>query len=130
MPANITVKKADGVTDQVWTGIRSGGTPQNPAVWQISTGSAMGQRPECRYSVRPDGKNKIEVRVNVQWPVLSTDTTTSIVSEIGREKAQFTLTLDQSYAQVIIDELVAQAANLCASAVLQGFSRTGAMPTS
>lgn len=130
MPANITVKKADGTTDQVWTGIKAGGTSQNPAVWQITSGSALGQRPEMRYFTRPAGKNMVEVRVTVQWPVLSTDTTTSITTEIGRQKFEGTWHLNQNLAQVIIDELVQQSANLSASAILQAFMRVGATPNS
>lgn len=112
--ANITIKKHDGTTDIVYTGIKPGVLPSDPAIWQTILGTAVAHRPDLRYSVKPTGATTKDVRMSYQYPSLSTNSTTGITSVIARQKFVGIWTLDQSAPQVDVNEFSAQLARLIA----------------
>jgi hypothetical protein len=117
---NPTVKKADNVTDIVWTGVQTGGQASDrPAIWQSATiGTAVAHRPELRYWVKRLSGNKGEVHITGQYPSLSTDTTTGITSIIGRQKFNLVLEIDQNLPNVDIGEFVSQSINMLDDATM------------
>lgn len=59
---NLTVKKFDGTTDIVWTGMVAGQGDKVPSVHRsLTVGSATGHRPECRVAARANGDNTARV---------------------------------------------------------------------
>lgn len=113
--ANQTVKKYDGVTDIVWTGIQTGGTRERPAIWTSSSvGAAGAHRPEFRYWLdRKLNAQRYIANVSMHYPSLSTNSTTGITSVIGKNRFMAAWDIDTNLVQTDANELVAQSVNLC-----------------
>jgi hypothetical protein len=125
--ADITVKKADGTTNIVWTGVApASGT--DPAVWRSMTvGTSPGHKPELRLSAR-DGGSRNDSRVmrgTLKYPQIATNSTTGVTSVINSCAATVDVTMPKGMAQTDIDEFVAQTFNLLASALLQACLKAG-----
>lgn len=129
--ANQTVKKYDGVTDIVWTGVQTGGTRERPAIWSSSSvGAAGAHRPEFRYWLeRKLNAQRYIVNVSMHYPSLSTNSTTGITSVIGKNRFMAAWDIDTNLVQTDANELVAQSVNLCDNVDLITAIRLGQMFT-
>ncbi|UUW21321.1 MAG: hypothetical protein [Sanya fiers-like virus 23] len=127
--ANITVKKNDGTTDQVYTVATASGGDKAPAVWRNnSVGTAVAHRPTFKCSARANGTGSARrVDTEMVWPytVTGTDGKISVV-----DKAIFTgsFLLPNGMPLTEVNEAVAQAMNLLASALIKSAHQEGFAP--
>lgn len=127
---NITVKKADGTTDVVYTLIAASGGDKQPAVWRNnSMGNAAGYRAELRESARLSGDGSSRAHdLRYTYPVTVTG---SDGKTVVFKRANFTLTgsvpLEMTDADV--NEAVYQFFNLVASTLVKSSVASGFAPT-
>nr|QDH89069.1 MAG: hypothetical protein H1Bulk30739e362_000002 [Leviviridae sp.] len=129
--ADITVKKADGTTDIIWSLVASSGGDNSPAVWRSNTApGTLGQRPTFKISTRDNG-NKTARRVDISGVFPSVYTN----SASGQTEVRATIPFSASFAvpQNIVttdlNEAAAQLCNLIASALSKSAISTGFAPT-
>lgn len=127
--ANITVKKADGTTDNVFTAITGAAGDNQPARWRNdSAGTAIGHRPVASMLTRNNGNGtgrasttrfqyRVERAVNGA-PVL-----------IGTIPFELHGVVGDQFTQAEIDEAVAQATNFFASSLHVSALKSGYSPT-
>lgn len=122
--ANITVKKHDGTTDVVYTGIEPASSG-NPATWKNQTvGDAQAHQPELRVSAKRRG-TMVEVKGTFRYPQVVTDSTTG-VKKIQRWYTESRVAaFDSQMAQADVNEASSQCSNLWASALVKEMLRTG-----
>lgn len=61
--ANKTIKKYDGITDILWTGVNGSSGDKVPAIYRSNTvGGNISVRPEFRHSARSSGNGELSVR--------------------------------------------------------------------
>lgn len=128
--ANITVKKFDGATDQIYTYVQASAGDRSPAVWQnMSIGTAKAHRPELRVTARDNGPlTARRVETAFVWPQTAVGTDGK-VNVVDRAVASSVHVLPKAMAETEIREYAHQYANLLASALLKacvvdGFSAT------
>lgn len=127
--ADITVKKNDGTTDQVYTTVQASGGDKAPAVWRNnSVGSAIGHRPTFQLSARMNGQGTARrLEGTFVWPstVTGSDGKITIV-----DKAILTVggVLPVGMPLTDINEAVAQALNLFAAALIKSSFQQGYAP--
>lgn len=127
--ANLTVKKADGTTDIVWTALSPSAGDKVPAIWRSQTvGAAVAFRPEFRlwsYGV-PSGLQRA-VKSSLVYPILQVDGTVTKVIGYCTQVTETKLLLAAPDADA--GEAVYQGFNLVGhasvkQAVKEGFSFT------
>lgn len=129
--ANITVKKADGTTDIVYTALSPSAGDKVPAQWRVeSIGTVAGNRPVYTVTSRytADKKARI-VEGKLTYPETFTDTTTGIISVRNREVYSHSSIVHLEVADAILMELVSQGANLQKSVLIQDVMKSGFAPT-
>lgn len=119
--ANITVKKNDGTTDIVYTGVQPSSGDATAAVWQSQTvGTAISHRPELHLVARSaDGSRKRALRTTFLYPQIATNTTTGVTSVVERLMASTNWTIPRDMTAADVNEAVAQYANLLASTLIK-----------
>lgn len=119
--ANITVKKADGTTDIVYTKAISSAGDKAPAVWRCNTvGSALAHRPELRLAMMDSADSRQrQARATYRYPQISTDSTTGLVSVVNTGFISFSSNMPKGMPSADVKEAVYQAANLLASALVK-----------
>lgn len=124
---DLTVKKNDGTTDIVYTGIQPSSGDATPAVWRCGTiGTAQAHRPELRVSAREAMKGlKRVVRGTYKYPQIATNSTTGVTSIIDLVSADVTFTFHKSIAQTDINEAAAQFTNLLVTSLMRSILQTG-----
>lgn len=125
--ANITVKKADGTTDIVYSAIQPAGGDKSPAIWRPEAiGNVAGNRPVFKLSTNPtaDGKARV-VDWSLQYPETYTNTTTGVTSVRLSDKARGTFIISLDAVDATHTEMAAQAANLLKSALIQSCITSG-----
>lgn len=128
--ANITVKKNDGVTDQIWTSVQASGGDKSPAIWRnLSVGSAPAYNPELRMTSRPNQDGTVRrVEWIMTWPQTAVGT-----DGVTRKLNIFNLSpggavVPQGMANVDLNEASAQGANLVASPLFKSCLSSGFAP--
>lgn len=124
--SNITVKKADGTTDVVWSGIVPSSGDKTPAVWKsLTVGATPGVRPEFRVISESNAAGTTRrVKSSMNWP-------SSVVDANGRPvvldkcSGSTLFTVAQNMTDAEISEFVNQYANLLASALYKEMCKTG-----
>lgn len=129
--ANITVKKADGVTDVTYTQVTASGGDKSPAVWRNeSFGGTIGQRPELRVRSAPNGTNTTrKVEGAFTMPQLYTDTTTGLSKVATRANTTFSSSIPMDMSDTQLAEYAAQFGNLMAAALIKQVHASGYAPT-
>lgn len=128
--ADITIKKADGTTDIVFTALAPSGGDSTPASWRCeAVGTVAGNRPTMQVTSK-SSKDKLARLVDgvISIPEVFTDTSTGIVSTRLRETFKFTAVVRVDAADTTTQELAAQAANLLKSTLIQSVLKTGYAP--
>lgn len=116
--ANITVKKYDGTTDIVFTGVNPAGGQDAPAILRsLTVGTATSHRPELRASVKNAGA-KDRVVLTFKYPQIATNSTTGVTSVVDSVDGRLEFTVNRNTDQTIVDEAAAQFANLIDSALI------------
>lgn len=126
--ANITVKKADGTTDVVYTGITGAAGDNSPAIFRNDTvGTTLAERPTLLVNSRNNGtRTGRRVDVNFSWPIVMTDSGGNKTIN-GRMTGSCSVLVPQNQDVAVIKEQTYQFGNLLASLLIkesfnQGFS--------
>lgn len=128
--ANITVKKNDGTTDVTYTGVVPSSGDKSPAIWRnTSVGTASAHRPEFQllsFANGPKTARKLEGKV--MYPVLATGSDGK-VNVVDRGWIMVSGILPTTMNDTDVNELVSQAFNLFASALVKDSFKSGYAPT-
>lgn len=129
--ADITVKKADGTTNIVYSALTPSSGDKTAAQWRSeSAGPAAGLRPTFQMESQFNGpRTARRISLQGQYPYNLTDTTTNQTSVVARIPFQATITIPVSIPDVIVAECVAQFTNLLASPLVQASTKIGYAPT-
>lgn len=129
--ADITVKKADAVTNITYSALTPSSGDKVPAQWRSETaGAAAGLRPTFQMESQWNGpRTARRVNISGQYPYTLTDSTTTATSVVARMPFQATYTIPVSIPDVVVAEFVAQITNLVASSLAQSSIKTGYAPT-
>jgi hypothetical protein len=129
--ANITVKKNDGTTDIIWTGVQPSSGDGTPATWKSQTvGTASAHQPELRLSARDANKGSHRLlRLTFQYPQIATNSTTSVTSVVQKAMATLEMEIPKAMASADVNEAVSQLTNLIDSSLVvsclkEGYSAT------
>lgn len=119
--ANITIKKANGTTDIVYTGKSPSAGDGVPAIWRSDTvGFAVAHQPELRLTAREASKGlKRAMRGTYVYPQIATNSTTGVTSVIDKALFSFDGVLPKGMATADVNECAHQFANLLASALIK-----------
>lgn len=124
--ADITVKKNDGTTDIVYTGVVPSAGDKSPAIWRSnSVGTAQAHKPELLVSGQFNGpRTARRLTIKYFYPSLVTgsDGRTSVSD---RAIADVTVTLPQGMADTDINEFGSQFVNLLASSLGRSMVKSG-----
>jgi hypothetical protein len=124
--ANITVKKNDGTTDILWSGVAASAGDKSPAEWRsLTVGSAPAFQPTMKM-VALDNGPKTARRVNVETTYPYTTTGTDGKTYLA-EKVVMTcsIVLPNGMPTTDSNEAVAQAMNLLASSLVKACMQAG-----
>jgi hypothetical protein len=125
--ADLTVKKNDGTTNIVFTGVQPSSGDNTPAVWKSQTvGTASAHQPEFRLVGKDTHKgSKRTLRSTFQYPQIATNTTTSITSVVGRALADTNWVIPKGMTATDVNEFVSQYANLLAATLVKQCVQSG-----
>lgn len=127
--ANITVKKADGTTDVIYTAIAGASGDKTPAVFRNNTvGTVLAERPTLLVSSRDNGpKTGRRVDVSFAWPIPATDAGGNKVIA-GRMTGTASVLIPQNQDVAVIKEQAYQYGNLLAAALIKASFDEGFAP--
>lgn len=125
--ANVTIKKNDGTTDIVYTGISPAGGDGTPAIWKSQTvGTAQAHQPEFRLAARDGNKgSRRALRSTFQYPQIATNSTTGLTSVVDRASADTNWTFPKGMSQTDINEFVSQYANMLVTTLVKDCVKAG-----
>jgi hypothetical protein len=128
--ANITVKKNDGTTDIVWSLVNPAGADGQAATWRSDTIVApMAGRPTMTFKSRNNGRgNARRCDLEVVFPQVYTETTTSLVKTANKAIATLSFLVPMGMDTTQLNEAVAQAMNLFASSLIKQSVQSGYAP--
>lgn len=132
--ANITVKKADNVTDIVYDQLGGSGGDSSPAIWRQDTGAAaglpVGLRSMLKVQTSWNGpKTARQLKLSFSAPYAVQDTTTTLYQSKDRVVGEVFLTIPQAIPATNINEATAQMLHLCAAALIKASAASGYAPT-
>lgn len=127
--ADITVKKNDGTTDVIYTGIVPFGGPNAPAIWKNQTvGTSIGQQPEFRCSSKETKSNGVgffDVRMTYKYPRSVSNTTTGEITVSEGFSGAVSARISQLMLTTDLNEAASQFGNLMASALIKAVLKSG-----
>lgn len=110
--ANVTVKKNDGTTDIVWTGVVPSGGDKSPAVWRSNTvGTAMSHRPEFRTVSRENGTGTGR-RVDASFVYKTLATADGVTTAVSQLPISISALVPKDMPDADVLEAVSQCFNL------------------
>lgn len=124
--ANITVKKADGTTDIVYTAMSPSAGDKTPAIWRSNTvGTSVAQRPEFKATSAQLNGNKRQLKTNFVYPIVDP------ISDKVIDYVTVVMDVKSSLAGKDADvrEAVFQALHLNSSALVKQSAADGFAPT-
>lgn len=126
---NITIKKADGTTDVIYTGVTVSAGDNSPAVYRNSTvGTTLAERPSLLISSKSNGpKTARRVDVNYSWPIMSQDSGGNKILS-GRMTGSASVLIPQNQDTAVIKEQAFQFGNLMATAIVKAALESGYAP--
>lgn len=123
--ANITVKKADGTTDILYTLVSASGGDNSPAVWHsLSSAYMRGHRHTFTMTSRWNG-DKTRRRFDIKGSFPYVDG----AGVITVQNFELTTSIPQNITDADINENAAQFVNLVASALAKSSLQAGFAPT-
>lgn len=127
--ANITIKKADGTTDVVYTALTGAPGDGTPAKWRNEDLTLpIGQRANLTSVTKPNGKQDARnISIRYRRPVIRT--VNSVPTLIGTIPLEVNGTIGDQYTQAEIDEAVAQGLNIFTVVAIREVFKTGYSPT-
>lgn len=129
--ANITVKKADGTTDVVYTALQGSSGDGVAAVWRNETvGSAAGHKPVVSMASRWNGpRTARRVDASFVYPQIATDTNTGLTSVVNKVPVTISAVVPAAVPDATVAEAIAQAINLFDSTLFVDSFKAGYAPT-
>lgn len=126
--ANITVKKADGVTDVTYTALMPSAGDKTPARWANVAANAVALfRPTYNAFSRSNGSRDARVvETTLKFPDVRT--VESIDTVVGNVIVNISATVPLQVTDTVISEAVAQAANLFKATLIQDSFKSGYTP--
>lgn len=127
--ANITVKKADGVTDVTYQAVSGSSTDGSPAMWAEPTSAlTRGYRRTLTFKARLNGtKQARRVEVRAMHPVVRAVEGQEKV--VGTIPVDLTLPVPEWATDAEVNEAVEQSLNLFSSSHVRVHVRSGLAPT-
>lgn len=127
--ANITVKKADGTTDVVYTAVSGAAGDNVPALFRNNTvGTTVAERPSLMVRAAYNGtKTARRVRVDYSWPIMKVDAGGNKTSN-GRMSGEASVLIPESQDPNTISEQAYQFGNLIASTIIKSSFAEGYGP--
>lgn len=127
--ANITVKKADGTTDVVYTALTGSSGDKTPARWRNATVGVMpAESALFEISSRSNAAGTARrVDVNYVWPTTRQDAGGNKVVD-GKMSATASILIPQNQTAAVLGEQCHQFANLLASALVKATLVEGYAP--
>jgi hypothetical protein len=127
--ADITVKKADGTTDIIWSAVTGSGVDGTAALWRNNASAGfVGQRPTYTLTSRSNQAGTVR-RLDgvITFPSVYTETSTSLTKEVGVMSIKFSVAVPQNLPNADIREFAAQATHvindgMTYNAILTGYS--------
>lgn len=125
--ANITVKKADGTTDIVWTAAQPSAGSNVPAIWRSNTvSSILGFRPKFQLNLRDNAaKNGRIVEATLEYPVFDAATSTLL----AKVPLRLNGTIPTNVESANVKEAIYQFGNLIVAALIRASLEEGYAPT-
>lgn len=129
--ANITIKKADGTTDVVYTAIAGSAGDNAPAIFRNNTvGTTLAERPTLLVkSAWNSNRTSRRTRVDFSWPTVTTDAGGN-KAITGRASGECSFLAPQNQDFATISEQAYQFGNLIASAIIKASFAEGYAPRS
>lgn len=127
--ANITIKKADGTTDVVYTAIAGAAGDNVPAIFRNNTvGTTLAERPTLLIKSASNGpRTARRIRGDFAWPTVTTDSGGN-KTITGRTTGEFSFLAPQNQDATVIKEQAYQFGNLIASALIKASMEEGYAP--
>lgn len=127
--ANITVKKADGTTDVLYTAATPAAGDKSAAVWKNKTvGTTNAQNPSFTCVSADNGTRKARrLRTTFNWPKTRLDSGGNVIVQ-GGASGESSHLIPQDMTPAEIAEYVAQYANLLSSALIKSAFNDGYAP--
>lgn len=128
--ANITIKKADGTTDVVYTQKTPSAGDKSPAVWKNDTvGTVLAARPTFTIMAMDNGTRKARrARTTFIWPKTRLDAAGN-VTVVGGASSESSHLIPQDMLADEIGEYVAQYAGLLYSTLIKASLNDGYAPS-
>lgn len=129
--ANITIKKADGTTDVVYTAVAGSSGDGSPAIFRNdNVGTTLAERPTLLVKTTSNGpKTARRLRGDFSWPIVTTDSGGNKTIN-GRMAGDFSFLVPQNQTVEVIQEQAHQFGNLVASAIIKASAVEGYAPRS
>lgn len=127
--ANITIKKRDGTTDVIYTGVQPAAGDRSNAVWENQTiGTARSHRPTLRAKSQDNGaKTARRVDLAFDWPQTTTGSDGRVyVTDRASHKGSTVVPTNMTTANV--EEFAYQMGNLYAAALIKSMHVDGYAP--
>lgn len=128
--ANLTVKKADGTTDIVFTAQQPAAGDGNPAIWKCETvGTVLAGRPTLTLTARSNGTNKARrLTMSSLFPKVRVDVAGNPVVA-GGLSGDATFLVPQDMLASEIAEFVVQFTNAMVQTLVRDSIKTGYAPS-
>lgn len=129
--ANITVKKADNVTDVIYVAATPSAGDKVPAIWtQNAYSGIQGNRPRLELVAMPNAAGtQRRVEFKYSYPVTYTDSTTSLVKKLASVDIKGSVFLNAELSTTEWNEAFAQLGNLLVSSLVRSSVQEGFAPT-
>lgn len=128
---DITIKKADGTTNIVFSLVASSGGDTAPALWRSNTATGtIGQRPSFQISSKWNGpKTARRVDMSGTFPSVYTNASTGQTEVRGQIPFTASFAVPVNITSADLNEAAAQLTNLISSGMAQGSISSGYAPT-
>lgn len=129
--ANVTVKKADGTTDIVYTALTPSSGDKVAAQWRSETaGLSAALRPTFEMQTQWNGpRTARRVLISGQYPHTVTDSTTSTTTVKARIPFSATFAIPAEIPDTAVAEAVSQLSNLMSNTLVRDSIKIGYAPT-
>lgn len=126
--ANITVKKADGTTDVVYTALTPAGGDNSPARWSANAlGASMALRPVLDIRSRDNGNRDARV-VSLVLKYPDVRSVNGVDTVVGSIPINISATIPKQVLDSVVAEAIHQAGNLFTSVLVRDSYKLGYAP--
>lgn len=126
--ADMTVKKADGTTDIVYTALGGSSGDNNPAIWEVTASSTYAAyRNKLQATSRNNtGKNARNIELYLEVP--ETILVNGETKLVGKVPVKISVVKPLNVSDATVKEAVYQAGNLAITALMRSMFTSGYSP--